>query len=397
VSRRDPYFLALQDALHAANMTGPTLVIDRQRLNANIDTVTEALPAGMGLRIVAKSLPSKALLEHVMTRAGTARLMVFNLPMLLELSRAMPHASFLLGKPLPVAAVKACFEQLPEGSQAVVANVQWLVDTPRRLQQYRALADALGQQLNISFEIDVGLHRGGFVPGSELAGALAIVRESNCLGFAGFMGYEPHIPALPEKGGWRERALEGAWQVYREANALAGEVLGPRPLETATRNAGGSPTYRLYRDTLVANEVSVGSALVKPTQFDTELLASHQPASFIATPLLKRMDGIHLPGLEFADPDTRNPAPQPGTTLFIHGGKWMADPVDPPGLETHRIVGRSSNQEMLVGPEGLPVDVDDFIFLRPHQSEAVFLQFGDIAVYDAGRLVDTWPVLPASA
>ncbi|MEZ5946871.1 MAG: hypothetical protein R3C04_08485 [Hyphomonas sp.] len=36
-----------------------------------------------------------------------------------------------------------------------------------------------------------------------------------------------------------------------------------------TRNAAGSPTYRYYDDLRIANEVSAGSCLVKPTHFDT--------------------------------------------------------------------------------------------------------------------------------
>jgi D-serine deaminase-like pyridoxal phosphate-dependent protein len=36
--------------------------------------------------------------------------------------------------------------------------------------------------------------------------------------------------------------------------------------------------------------------------------------------------------------------------------------------------------------------VDDFVFLRPPQSEAVMLQFGDILVLRKGRVVDRWPV-----
>ena len=52
---------------------------------------------------------------------------------------------------------------------------------------------------------------------------------------------------------------------------------------------------------------------------------------------------------------------------------------------------------MLNGGPELEIAVDDFVFFRPHQSEAVFLQFGDIAVYEDGQIVDTWPVFPASA
>jgi D-serine deaminase-like pyridoxal phosphate-dependent protein len=40
---------------------------------------------------------------------------------------------------------------------------------------------------------------------------------------------------------------------------------------------------------------------------------------------------------------------------------------------------------------------DDLVSFRPTQTEAVLLQFGDIAVYEAGSIVETWPVYPASA
>ena len=97
---RDPYFLAMQAALAEAGIASPTLVIDKTRLNDNIDTLIGHLPAGMAYRIVAKSLPSLDLIVHIRQRAGTDRLMTFNQPMLNALSRAMPDADQLLGKPL---------------------------------------------------------------------------------------------------------------------------------------------------------------------------------------------------------------------------------------------------------------------------------------------------------
>jgi D-serine deaminase-like pyridoxal phosphate-dependent protein len=42
----------------------------------------------------------------------------------------------------------------------------------------------------------------------------------------------------------------------------------------------------------------------------------------------------------------------------------------------------------------VPLAVDDYIFLRPTQSERVLLEFGDLAVVRGGQLVDGWPVLP---
>ena len=136
---------------------------------------------------------------------------------------------------------------------------------------------------------------------------------------------------------------------------------------------------------------------MKPTHFDTELLEPHTPASFIATPVIKSVAKTRMPGLEFADKTKRVWDPNYSKTIFIYGGHWLADPVDPPGLEYNSTFGRSSNQEMLNGGPELQIAPDEFVFLRPHQSEAVFLQFGDIAVYEDGEIVDSWPVFEASA
>ncbi len=394
---RDPYFMDLQGALSRAGIAWPTLVIDRARLNANIDTLISHLPKGMGYRIVAKSLPSLGLLSHIRKRANTDRLMTFNGSMLLELSQTMPDASQLLGKPLPVTAAAHYFDQLPAEASHAADQIQWLIDTPLRLSQYAELATRLGRTLAINLELDVGLHRGGFEPGEALNAALRLLADAPNLSFSGFMGYEPHIPALPEALGWRDKAKQGAWNIYNAALAQAVNVFGEAAVAACTRNAAGSPTYRYYQSTDIANEVSAGSCLVKPTHFDTDLLSPHQPASFIATPVIKSAETTRMPGLEFADGAAQAWDPNSKKSIFIHGGHWLADPVDPPGLTYNKTFGRSSNQEMLNAGPGLNITPDEFVFFRPHQSEAVFLQFGDIAVYENGDIVDMWPVFQASA
>ena len=197
--------------------------------------------------------------------------------------------------------------------------------------------------------------------------------------------------------GWRERAKQAAWTAYRDCLGQASDLFGAAEVAQMTRNAAGSPTYRYYQDTLLANEISAGSCLVKPTHFDTELLEPHLPASFIATPVIKSLDRTQLPGMEFAESAQRAWNPNSTKTVFIYGGHWLADPVDPPGLSYNSTFGRSSNQEMLNGGPELEISPDEFVFFRPHQSEAVFLQFGDIAVYEQGEIVARWPVFEASA
>jgi D-serine deaminase-like pyridoxal phosphate-dependent protein len=104
----------------------------------------------------------------------------------------------LLGKPLPVRAARHYFETLPADVSAAADNIEWLIDTPERLQQYAAsLASDIGRTLKIVLELDVGLHRGGFEPGPALGAAIEAIEADPNLEFSGFMGYEPHIPSLP--------------------------------------------------------------------------------------------------------------------------------------------------------------------------------------------------------
>ena len=390
------YFQQLQTALAHAELAEPVLVIDRDRLDANIDRLKTHLPQGMAYRIVAKSLPSAPLIEHVASRAGTDRLMSFNTNMVEQLIALMPEADQLLGKPIPLAAVKSIFERADtSGASALQHKVQWLIDTPERLEQYEAFAASSGLSLRINLEIDVGLHRGGMEPGDALATALQLINNSEHLQLSGLMGYEPHLTKLPNLAGWPKRAKKGAADRFREALAQVSSVLGEGHSDAMIRNMAGSPTFGLYTDTDLANEIAAGSALVKPSDFDLPILKDFFPASFIATPAIKVSNGVRLPGLEYANRALGKP--KSGKTVFLHGGYWKADPVYPGGLKYSNLFGRSSNQEMLVAPKNSSLKVDDFVFLRPTQSEAVFLQFPKIAVFSGGYIVDQWQPLPVTA
>ena len=121
------------------------------------------------------------------------------------------------------------------------------------------------------------------------------------------------------------------------------------------------------------------------------------PAAFIATPVLKALDRVQVPSLEkltglFAlfDPSVQQ-------AFFIHGGHWLAKPDYPTGLDYSKLYGRSSNQELLTASNKVHLAPDDFVYLRPTQSEAVLLQFGDLLVYENGEITERWPTFPISA
>jgi D-serine deaminase-like pyridoxal phosphate-dependent protein len=382
------YFKGLAGALGRAGLNRPTLVIDRKRLAANVAAIRQSVDnAGLPLRVVAKSLPSPKLLDAVLAGMGSNRLMVFSAEMLLQLLPQRADADYLMGKPLPASEYARVIDKA--GSTAI-ANVQWLIDTPLRLSEYVEVAKARGVQLNASLEIDVGLHRGGFADPAMLSDTVAAAKRAG-VKLSGLMGYDPHVPKMP-----RPDTTYAATQIAYK-NAIGILKSADLDISAMTLNGAGSPTFRRHCKGTVANEVSVGSAFVKPGDFDYEDLADLVPAAFIATPVLKASSDQQLPGLEplsgalhWWDRNTER-------GFYIHGGHWLAKPMSPEGLQYSSLFGRSSNQELLTGSKKIALNPGDTIFLRPDQSEALFLQFGDIAVFDGGEIVEYWPTLPVSA
>lgn len=385
----DARFAALNQQLKTAGLGKPSLLIDRAALDRNIDTLMGHINGRFHYRIVAKSLPSIALLNHVMQRTGSNRLMVFHQPFLNQVTEAFPDADVLLGKPMPVAAAQRFYAQWQQQDTRFdpAAQLQWLVDTPTRLGQYQQLAEALQQPLRLSIEIDVGLHRGGVADWQQLAAMVRNIQAHPLLTLAGLMGYEPHLAKLPGKPArWRDQAMAR----YAEAVACVREQLGDAPL---TLNCGGSPTYQLYdQGDFPFNELSAGSCLVKPGDFDIATLSDHQPAAYIATPVLKRMERTQIPGIDLGKLQALWD-PNKARGFFIYGGYWKAEPVSPAGLNNNGLYGRSTNQELLNGSARVDLQPDDWVFLRPTQSEFVFLQFGDLLLVGDQGIEARWPVL----
>jgi len=389
------YFRQLSTALDEDRQAKPTLVVDRKRLEANIQVLKSHIGDRFAYRIVAKSLPSLPLLDTVMQASGSNRLMLFHQPFVNQVALRFPQSDILLGKPMPVAAAHNFYRQYPGGEFDPQRQLRWLLDTPERVAQYDALARSLGQQMQICIELDVGLHRGGVPNNEQLLVMLVQIQDSPYLQFCGLMGYEPHIVKMPigDPVTYRDEAVA----LYQHYVDVAKDFLGESWPSDVVLNAGGSPTYQLYdKGVFPFNELAAGSCLVKPTDFDIPTLADHAPASYIATPVLKALDTLEIPGINLGGLQSAWD-PNRARTFFTYGGYWKALPESPQGLRNNPLTGRSTNQEMLNGSRSITLQADDWVFLRPTQSEFVFLQFGDIAVYDEAQIVDHWPVFSETA
>ena len=382
-------------ALHRAGVAGPTLFVDLDVLDANLTAISDAVAPGKSARVVAKSLPVPQLLLRALHRLGTDRLMTFSVAMLQQLEQALPGREHLFGKPVPVRAVASLAAQ-GASARELISRVTWLVDTRERIGQFSQLAEEQQLTLQVALELDVGLHRGGCPRGGVLQ-ALQDIADAPNLRFNGLMGYEPHLPVLPTTLGVRGRAQQQFRDGYQAAVDAAGGVFGAESVHASILNTAGSKTFAIRAQEAPFNDLSVGSLAVKPLDFDAGERPPTTPAMYIATPVLKVVDRLAIPG--FGSSRAAQLALGAGAKrgVYIHGGHWLAQPAHPPGFGYSKVIGRSSNQELLVTSGELGVTVDDFVFLRPTQSEAVMLQFGPIAVLSAGDVVEFWePFAPTA-
>jgi len=194
--------------------------------------------------------------------------------------------------------------------------------------------------------------------------------------------------------GVRAREQARFIEAYREALAVAEEIFGADRVRESILNTAGSKTIADRAKQPLFNDLSTGSLLVKPLDFDAVTSPAVQPAMYIAAPVLKVVDPLAIPGFGSSRAVQRTLGGGARRGVYIHGGHWLAQPEYPPGLGYSSVIGRSSNQELLVSAGALGVDVDDFVFLRPDQSEAVMLQFGPIAVIGGDDVITWWDPLP---
>ena len=373
----------------------PLLFIDRQRLAANCRRLQQALPPGRAYRIVAKSLLSVPLIREVMAQTGTDRVMVFHQPFINAMAEAEPGCDLLLGNPCRCGRRPLGEELLEDAGFDPDRQLQWLIDSDARLKEYLELARRLDRRLRINVEIDAGLHRGGLTEPGQLDALLSASPPTPAISaFAGFMGYDAHVGKLPDLVESRYTSLRKAQAVYQSFIDRLYQVAPELREQPLTFNGAGSPTFTLHGDETPLNELAAGSCLIKPSDFDVPSLKDFEPAAFIAAPVLKKLDGLTLPGplplgdaWALWDPNRRR-------TLFhlrrlLESGAGVAA-----GHPPQHLYGASTNQMMYNGSPASELVPGDQLFFRPTQREFVLLQFGDLAAVSEHRIQAWWPPLP---
>ncbi len=396
-------FGAWNDALRASAAGRESAFVDLDAVDHNLRLVGAKLGSNIGLRLCAKSLPSVQLLEYMMVAACTNRIMAFSEGMVRDLLlRFGSDVDILLGRPATVDALARTFatlDGLADGPNPT-GTVRWLVDSPQRMHQFAEFAAKRRERINVSLEIDVGLHRGGARNAEQLLAMLAIIDASGLIRFSGFMGYEGHVPFVPLDRSTPAAEFAAVQRRYAEFLRVGREAYPALFDEPLVYNSGGSRTYHYYTDDLDSpvNEVALGSAFFYPSNFhnlpDTEL----RTATFFATPVLKRLDPAEtypdadmLPALAAEDSDfqvwyTMVAGGSPGEQHFPQG--LVNSPTS--SGDPSRIVNMLPNQGRWLGAREMPLEEGDFIFYQPWEADAVrWLAYLD--VFRGGQLVAQWP------
>jgi D-serine deaminase-like pyridoxal phosphate-dependent protein len=401
----------VDDAFQKQGRATPALVVLTSALNANIDRVQSTLsPRKIGVRLVTKSLPSAGILKHISQRLKTNRFMEFHPPFLPELYEAFSEGPLdvLFGKPVAAQAIDQILKEAhPALRHRILRETTWLIDTQQRAREYIELAkrwqkDLAGHRLKISLEINVGLHRGGFDTAEELDDLLATIRsEAQHVQVCGFMGYDGHVgfaPAFLALGRGRKAAILDAHQrtesKYKYFIDWWRRQNSPLFCAEPVFNGGGSRTYALF-DGEGANDVALGSAFLMPSDYDGPTLVDHQPALFIAAPVLKIISppGAPFLGVSFAKLWTQLD-PNMAKGYFIYGG-WGVESFSPSGLRPSPFYEHTPNrnllpnQDLLMGSSSHTKKVGSFIFFRPPQNDSLFT-FNEIVQWGDGKLYQTW-------
>ena len=372
------YFSKLNESLKRDGPGRPVMILDEDAINHNVDLISASVGLNKNYRVVVKSLPSLRLLQHVANRSKTSSLMVFHQPFLNAVAEKMPEMDVLLGKPLPVNAVRAFYARLGRSSYDAANQIQWLIDSGHRLEQYMRLSKELGVAMKFNFEINVGLHRGGFDDPEQIASLISKMQESSAVvSVSGLMGYEPHLTG--QKASLNDQSVQQVLTIYRGFKERLSD--SGMDLENLSFNGAGSHTLKIYEKDNTMNDLSAGSAVVMPTDFDTHHLSGNRPACFIAAPVLKRYEG---------NPYMSDPPRNMERLYYIYGGYWKSKIASPD--EIGDPIYQSTNQSPITTALDVDLQVDDYVFYRPTQSEHVMLQFGDLLVVSKGNIETKWPV-----
>jgi D-serine deaminase-like pyridoxal phosphate-dependent protein len=399
----DVYFSAVNDLLKKETDGTPIIFCDLGRLDRNIERVMRNVGKADRLRIVVKSLPCVSILKYIMEKTGVKKLMCIHPPFIPSILDELGYdVDILMGKPVPVKSAEKFFQSVGEKEKAAEA-VQWLIDTPGRLKEYRGLAEKSGLRLRVNIELNIGLNRGGIENVGVLHEMMEMINSNpQRLTFTGFMGYEGHVPHVPALFGHVpaiRKELKKTMGRYHKFRRYAEQHFGELYSKATTFNTGGSGTLRFYQGEFPEMEIAAGGAFLRPACYPEVSLEGFEPALFIAAPVIKKPGPVRIPFVEFVTPLVTWWNPNMKDSICVYGGGWAGEFISPAGIDPLNMLNDPPNQNLLPNQSLLGLSdkarlsIGDYIFYWPKQSDTMF-QFNNLLTIREGTITGEWKTFP---
>jgi D-serine deaminase-like pyridoxal phosphate-dependent protein len=321
--------------MRVSQLTTPALLIDAERLDAN-------------LREMARALPGARLRPHVKAHKCTA---------LARRQAALGHRGFTCATLREMEGLAAAglgddlllANEVVDAARlgALDARVTVAVDSPETVD-----AAARGGVREVLIDVNVGLPRCGCAP--ERAGALADAARRQGLSVRGVMGYEGHAMLNADRA---ERARLTAQSMERLAAAhrdVGGEVV----------SAGGTGTYDVNA---LATEIQAGSYALMDTSY-AALGLPFQPALSLLATVISVSSGYAVAdcGLKALGMDHGNPS-IPGARVWFCSDEHVTF-------------------------DGLRVRVGDRIAVWPAHVDPTVAYHERAHVVSGDEVLETWPI-----
>jgi len=321
--------------VRVSQLPTPALLIDAERLDANLRAMTQALP-GPRLRPHVKAHKCSALAKRQADHGHRG----FTCATLREMEGL---AAAGLGDDLLLANEVLDARRLG----ALDARVTVAVDSPETLD-----AAARGGVREVLIDVNVGLPRCGCLP--ERAGALADSTRRRGLEVRGVMGYEGHAMLVADRAERARLTTESMQRLAAAHRDVGGEVV----------SAGGTGSYDLNE---LATEIQAGSYALMDTSYAALGLPFEPALSVLATVIsVSSAYAVADCGLKALGMDHGNPA--------IHGGRvWFCS-------DEH------------VTFDGLRVAVGERIRVWPAHVDPTVAYHERAYVVSGDEVLETWPI-----
>ena len=357
-----------------AHLDPPLAALDQAALDANARDLARRA-GGRPVRIAAKSVRCRWVLERVLAGPGFAGVMAYSLREAIWLARGGMR-DVLIGYPT---VDRGALRELGS-DEALLDAITLMVDDVAQLELAPPGARVC---LDVDASLRIGrLHLG--VRRSPLrtpadAVRLAAEAERRRLRVVGVMFYEAQIAGLPDSSpAVRVVKRRSATELARRRGDVVQAVeKAVGALEIV--NSGGTGSLEISSADLSVTEVTAGSGLYVPTLFDHYRAFAPRPSLFFALPVVRR--------------------PARGIATLYGGGYIASGPagqsrLPSPTLRGLKLLGTEGAGEVQTpvrGPAAASLGVGDRVWFRPAKAGEPLERFDLVHVVADGEVVATVP------